>query len=362
MSRKLTTDNFIESATKKHNGLYDYSKSVYVNGRNKVIITCPKHGEFKQRADSHLAGLGCSKCANGTRTQQEFIEEATKIHNGFYDYSKTVYRKQMDKITIICPVHGDFKQIAQNHLDLGCGCNKCGGRIKLTTEEFIERSTKIHNGFYDYSKSVYGGCEKKVIIICPKHGEFKQKAESHLQGQGCDKCGGSDKKTTSYFIERSTKIHNDFYDYSKTVYTNSKNKVIIICPKHGVFEQKADAHWLGSGCAKCTRHISKKETLWLDLLNVQIECRQKAIKIDGRIFRADAVDIENKIVWEFYGDYWHGNPNKYPPNGVNVINKKNFGELYAITMAREKVLIDAGYKVISIWESDFQVQTRFNEK
>ena len=99
--------------------------------------------------------------------------------------------------------------------------------------------------------------------------------------------------------------------------------------------------------------ISGMEIKWLDSLKVPINYRQKTIKINGRIFKTDAADVENKIIWEFYGDFWHGNLQRYNPHETNKPTKKTFTELYAKTMAREKSLRDAGYTVISIWESDF---------
>ena len=44
--RKNNTENFIERATLKHNGKYDYSKVDYKNNYTKVCIICPEHGEF----------------------------------------------------------------------------------------------------------------------------------------------------------------------------------------------------------------------------------------------------------------------------------------------------------------------------
>lgn len=62
MSKKLTTEEFIEKARKIHGNKYDYSKVVYVNSQTKVCIICPIHGEFWQRPNDHLNGYGCNKC------------------------------------------------------------------------------------------------------------------------------------------------------------------------------------------------------------------------------------------------------------------------------------------------------------
>jgi hypothetical protein len=62
-------------------------------------------------------------------------------------------------------------------------------KLKLTTNDFIQRSKKIHGNVYDYSKAVYTGRPKKLVLICKIHGEFEQRAGHHLQGQGCRECG-----------------------------------------------------------------------------------------------------------------------------------------------------------------------------
>lgn len=62
---------------------------------------------------------------------------------------------------------------------LGQGCPICAGRY-MDTKLFIERSTEVHNGKYDYSLVDYKGATEKVKIICPRHGIFEQVASSHL--------------------------------------------------------------------------------------------------------------------------------------------------------------------------------------
>ncbi len=59
MPKKITTESFIETATKIHNNRYDYSKTTYIASRSKVIILCPIHGEFLQLPCTHLSGSGC---------------------------------------------------------------------------------------------------------------------------------------------------------------------------------------------------------------------------------------------------------------------------------------------------------------
>lgn len=111
-----------------------------------------------------------------------------KIPNiGRYDYSKTVYVNSYTKVIITCRVHGDFKQTPANHLN-GHGCPSCTGHHVPNTKECIEKFKKIHGDRYDYTKVVYVKALSKVIIICKKHGEFQQKPSKHMAGQGCVKC------------------------------------------------------------------------------------------------------------------------------------------------------------------------------
>lgn len=53
---------------------------------------------------------------------------------------------------------------------------------RLTTQEFIEKAKSIHGDKYDYSKAIYTTAKKKLIIICPIHGEFEQTPDGHLHG------------------------------------------------------------------------------------------------------------------------------------------------------------------------------------
>ena len=198
-SNKLTTEQFISKAKSIHGDKFDYSKTKYVNGETKVCIICPTHGESWILPKQHLIGFGCRRCGYENRKKSKckptevFIESAKKVHGDFYDYSITIYRGQKKPITFICPKHGTITMNAGNHLH-GHGCPKCGiekrsNSLLSTTESFIERATKVHNGKYDYSKTVYQGISTKTCIICPKHGEFWQTPNNHLNGAECPKCG-----------------------------------------------------------------------------------------------------------------------------------------------------------------------------
>lgn len=122
-------------------------------------------------------------------TTEEFIKKAKCVHGDKYDYSITEYKSYHSKVLILCPVHGVFTQKPSHHLD-GSGCPLCSHRsVKYTTEEYIEKAKKVHGDRYDYSKVSYVNNKEKICIICRKHGEFNQSPLMHLRGNGCPICG-----------------------------------------------------------------------------------------------------------------------------------------------------------------------------
>lgn len=198
---KLNISDFIYKANVKHLNKYDYSKVIYISGKLKVIITCPLHGDFEQAPSLHLINGGCKKCANINRALsksfkiEDYIKICNKKHNNKYNYSKTIIKNLNDKIIIICPIHGEFKQIAGTHKQ-GAECKKCG-IIKFSkantfdTKYFIEKASKIHDNKYDYSKSSYINNTTRLEIICPIHGSFFKTPVSHYSGNACSVCNKS---------------------------------------------------------------------------------------------------------------------------------------------------------------------------
>ena len=292
------------------------------------------------------------------KTTQQFIKEATLKYDGFFDYSKVDYKTNRTKVTIICPVHGDFDQEPSSHLR-GYGCSSCSGKKKKTIQQFIEEATLKHNGFYTYSRSKYERNDKSITITCPVHGDFEQTPITHLRGHGCKSCDVDNRrKTTEQFIEDANKVHNNLYDYSKVDYKNKRTKVIIICFKHGEFKQEPDHHVLkGSGCPKCSNSISKPSQKWLDYLripNIIGETREVLFKLGNKKIVVDGYDPQTNTVFEFHGDFWHGNPAIYDLNDINKKNNKTFGKLLQKTQKRSRLIKSHGYNLVSIWESDWE--------
>lgn len=299
------SEKFIEKASKVHNNYYDYSSIIYVNTHTKVEILCPVHGYFYQSPANHQKGVGCPLCSNITRAKSKtksldnFLIKANEVHNDFYIYEKTKFEKRSEKSIITCPIHGDFLQTPANHLK-GQGCPECGkikASLKRTksSEQYIIDASIVHNNYYDYSKTIYVNNNDKVIIICPEHGEFEQKANNHLQGKGCAKC--RDKKlslarrdTFENFVLKANIVHNNLYEYYKSDFTNHHDKVKILCKKHGDFEQSINSHLKGRGCPSC--NSSKGEIMisnWLKINYPNLEYIEQ--------YRADWL---KGLIYDFY--------------------------------------------------------------
>ncbi len=126
-------------------------------------------------------------------------------------------------------------------------------RKRLTTEEFITRAREVHGHKYDYSLVVYVNWCTPVKITCPEHGVFEQIPNNHVRGRGCPQCAVKQQRlTTEEFITRAREVHGDRYDYSLVEYVNRCTPVKIICPIHGVFEQRPYSHLQQkAGCLQC---------------------------------------------------------------------------------------------------------------
>lgn len=156
---------------------------------------------------------------------------------------------------------------------------------KITREEFIQRASDIHKNKYLYNKVDYVNTSTKVIITCPIHGDFEQTPDKHLQGQGCQKCYRERQKfitlsNTQEFIEKAKNIHKNLYDYSKVDYINAKTPVIIICYKHGEFFQTPDNHLHGKGCPHCK---SKQQTDLYNKLKLSFPNEEILYEVGNRV-------------------------------------------------------------------------------
>ena len=315
----MNKDEFVNRAIKRHGTiLYSYELiPEKVNAKDKVTIICSKHGEFVQRVTKHLNGQRCRKCSDESRTatREEFIDKCTNKHNGFYNYDKIKLEhvKRADTVDIICPKHGEFKQLAGNHLN-GLGCYQCGiDKIMEFNKDSVanikEALNKVHNGKYSYA--FFDSYDSKryslIEIVCPEHGIFKQKLGKHLSGQGCQKCNGGVRLSCEEVLRRLNVLHPDL-DYTKfTEYKNIRDAIIVGCKVHGDF--KTSVYQLQDQripCPDCKdKFVSSQEFKlqeWLTSKGVKFTTHDREI-IEP--YELDLVIADYNLAIEVNGVYWH---------------------------------------------------------
>lgn len=219
---------FLTQSRAVHGDRYDYSKVEYVNSKTMVTIICPDHGEYETTPNQHNNGRGCPDCSRLQKSRK--LKEAWV---GRRERSKK--QREEKKKTVIKTVINDFR--------------------------------KVHGDRYDYSQVEYVGAKRKVVIVCPDHGEFEKTPDNHKSGQGCPTCGRIERSQRKIEGKKKTvitdfrKVHGDRYDYSKVEYVKSLQKVTIICPDHGEFEQTPNSHLSGSGCPQCGKEKALQNSL-----------------------------------------------------------------------------------------------------
>ena len=140
LPKKNPTDAIAKLISKFSN--LDFSKFIVTTFSDKSSVTCNIHGEFQSSISLlKTAKYGCQKCgiqrsaAKKQSDTETFIKKARQVHGDLYQYDKTDYVSAKEKLTITCPTHGDFEQLASGHLS-GYGCSKCAsygkGRVSDT--------------------------------------------------------------------------------------------------------------------------------------------------------------------------------------------------------------------------------------
>jgi hypothetical protein len=330
--KNITLSKFIKDVKKMYGNTFNFSKVVLEDlnhGRN-ITLVCKKHGNFAiDPARLLIAKYGCPSC-NGSVdhkiiSYQSFVEFANKIHNNIYDYSKFKYVDSDTRGIIICSKHGAFLMSPRNHAGdtTGYKCQKCAeeSRVKIRArsyEDFIEAANKTHAGKYQYPENVeLVSNSTKIKVICPIHGEYIQSVKNHLQaGSGCPICRADlTRKSTEDFIKQANITHNNKYDYSLVEYENYKNKVKIICKKHGEFLQSPNTHLSGSGCPACSSSkgelrigevLMKMKVQYIPQYKID-ECRDvNSLPFDFAVFKENKL----KVLIEFQGQQ-HYEPIEY---------------------------------------------------
>lgn len=202
-----------------------------------------------------------------------------------------------------------------------------------------------------------------VCGICGNRWQATINSRCSSSHPGCPWCSGlrvSDKNRLSTCFPE---VAQD-WDYDKNP-GNTPNNVSVGGPKADWVCKKCGYRWVayiynrcngGKGCPKCSRgNVSEASQKWLDSLCVPVESREAWVFIGpNKKLKVDAYIPETNTVYEFLGDYWHGNPAVFDSDKVNSNNKKTFGRLFDETLERLNTLRSGGYNLNVIWEDTFK--------
>lgn len=213
-TNKLSNKDFLNKIDKRYLEKFQVLTK-YTHSNNPIELRCLKHYKTFKTKPLNLykfkETLGCEDCGKENRKKVAQLK-ITKKQRGFeklstekvlarfesqwgkiYSYEKFQYINSKTPSIITCPKHGDFEMSYSEHYLSKMKCPKCVSKrpLRSTTEEFVKKAEKVHNKKYSYAKTVYRGARYKLIITCPKHGDFEQEASHHLRGEGCPLCRNS---------------------------------------------------------------------------------------------------------------------------------------------------------------------------
>jgi len=265
-----------------------------------------------------------------------------------------------------------FKAKINKRTSDGSDCPFCDGKKTNNTNSLGTLYPDVAKRLRDsqVANEITPFSSKKVEVKCNDCLEYFTASicsivNAHIDGScGCPYCSGKQVNSKNNLTITHPELCKE-WDYDKNAtrpeqYTagcGSRNKVWWKCNKNHSWEASINSRTGspskigGNRCPNCCHKISIPELQWLNSLNIKLE-KQKKLLFGDKWIRVDGFDPITNTVYEFYGDYYHGNPIIYDMKDENYTCHKSFGELYQKTMDKE-ILIKTKYNLIAIWENDF---------
>ena len=371
---KDNLSTFITKAKLTHGDKFKYHLVEYVNSLTKVKIECDKGHIFEQTPNHHVGGDGCRKCRGYYKTQEDFEAESIEMFPLMFDYSKTKFIDMSTPVILICSRNHEFTTVPTIHFREGSkgGCMDCAHietslRNLYTQSQWIELAIKQHGDTYLYHKVEYTNSQTGVCVVCRKHGPFQVTPACHLGGTGCRKCGIERSAAAKLYTEADIEeaitnariLHNSRYKYIRVFRDEGRLMIEMHCPAHEIITQRLDHHLNGHGCDRCVPKYSKQQIEWLNYCSIRRPGIRHAensgeYRIPGTSYKADGFDdTDTNTVYEYQGDFWHGNPAVFNPLDINPRTNTTYGFLYERTQKKIAEIKSRGYRVIEVWEKEW---------
>ena len=301
----FTEKDKIDIICPKH-GIFTQNLKDHINGHKCPKCSYEELSENKKRKYSY----------------EELVNDGTKIHNGKYSYPQQEIKYFYDDCIITCPIHGDFKQKINNHINDSYGCPKCALDSLHKSKKYSINDIKLllnDKTNISYNINSYVNMNTPMEFTCNTcNNTFKRPLTVFLnENDTCPYCNklNSNKrfKTTEEFIDEANKVHNNYYDYSVTKYIRSNDYVDVICPEHGLFKIEANSHLQGHGCPLHYKNTSKLEKEVSDYIISLIGEKNVILNSKNILDSKKEIDIfvpSYNLAIEFNGLYWHNELNK----------------------------------------------------
>jgi hypothetical protein len=318
---KLSQEEFIKRCNIKHNNAYSYDKTVYKTTRDKIIVTCPIHGDFITLADNHIRKSGCPKCGaiagskHTTLSYKEFTDRVKAVGILHLEFNKHTFKNSREPVEVRCTKHNTtFFQAPYNIQKGHAGCKECqseklSSNKRSSNQRFIQACKNIYGDRLMYDHVNYVINTSPVTVVCNYHGEFAKTPKELLQGSNCPVCMKEDvyKNNASSFLE---KFQSKWPSYEvKSEYKGSFAPIVIECKEHGEFEVTPEqCRTRLEICEKCrTKNGSTQERMLFEFLennNIKFYPRYK-LKVDRKLFEVDVFLPNYNLAIEINGLYWH---------------------------------------------------------
>ena len=243
------------------------TEDIYQKAKTKMKFKCKIDGyEWVTTSDSLFHSKGCPKC-NGKyhRTNDEFLN-CVKLNNSNYNNIEILseYKTFKGKIHCLCKIDGhEWYPTAQGLMN-GSGCPKCGGTLRLTHEDFIERFNQSEKSDEIEIISKYKTQHEKIKCRCKvDNHEWYALPQNLLRGHGCPKCSAKDAsvrntKLHEQFIEEMKNIHPDYIILDE--YTSGICTLRYKCTVCGDIRKSTASSLLRGDMCKTCLSISKRKT------------------------------------------------------------------------------------------------------
>jgi hypothetical protein len=336
----------------------------------KARWVCDKKHSWIATVANRTRGSGCPFCSGRVATPENnlavcFPEIASEWHADNEKLPDNYTPVSSFKAKWICSKGHEWLTIIGDRTRKGSGCPSCCGQKATPDDNLLvtqpELASEWHPDNENGPECYKAKSHFKAKWKCQKGHEWVASINSRHRAN-CRYCSGRFAYTDYNLLVVNPQLASEWHpdnigtpcDY--TPKSNFKAKWRCRNGHEWIADIKGRAY--GNGCPNCGWTISKSETDWLDALGLPNSTinRQVHIRIEGvrNGYLVDGFDPQTNTVYEFDGDYWHGNPEKHDPLAINEKTKRTFGSHFEDTLKKRSDLQRSGYTVVSIWESEWK--------